>query len=251
MTFRRSATWQTSAGQRADHDGRRRVDVARRRGDRREPRHGAGDPTEHGGVPVLDPLDDEPHDHGRRRRDLGVDEGLGGHPVGLQSVAGVEPEPSEPEDAGPEDDERDRVRQRRMIRPDAAPTENDQQRQRRRPGRGVDHHAAGPVLRPARGQPTRRRPEPVGDRRVDQDRPQRQEHRPAQRPAAGSRRHPSPGRGDDREHHLVGHEGQRGDRDRRADGVQCRRRSQPEVSQTEVFRSPTRPFPVSFPNARL
>ena len=155
-----------------------------------------------GGVAAADPLEQQPPEHRGRGGHVRVHERLRGDAVGAERGAGVEPEPAEPQDAGAEQRERQRVRRHRVLRPAAPPA--DHQHDAKRGDAGVDVHdgAAGEVERAAPEQPARRREHPVRDRRVHDDEPDPEEPEPRRElHAVGDRAGDQRGR-DDREHEL-------------------------------------------------
>ena len=120
------------------------------------------------------------HQHRRRGGDLGVDEGLGGDAVRPQAVAGVEPEPAEPQDACADYHERDRVRQRCAVRPHPSSSRTTNNASAAAPADAWTTMPARPVLGSAGGQPSRRRPSQWTIGQVHHDRPHREEHRPTE-----------------------------------------------------------------------
>ena len=140
-------------------------------------------------------------DHRRRRRDERVEEGLRGHEVGGERRTRVEAEPTEPQDAGTQQRERQGVRWHRVLRPAASLPEQDHQRERTGSRVDVDDRATGEVERAAVREPAATE-DPVRNRQVHEDRPQREEADP-RRPAHAIRDRSGDERGrDHREREL-------------------------------------------------
>ena len=156
----------------------------------------------------MQPADGDPGDrrHGGRR--VGGDEGVGRRAVGTQRRAGVEAEPAEPQQAGAEHGHRHVVRLGRGL--DQAGSAADEQRghQRRHAAAEVDDGATGEVEDPEAEEPAVGRPDPVGDRGVDEGRPGDGEQHEGLEALALGEGAGDQGRGDDGEHHLEGHEGE-------------------------------------------
>ena len=92
-------------------------------------------------------------------------------PLRAERRAGVEAEPAEPEDAGADQRQRQRVRGHRRARPAAPPPDHQHDGQRRDARVDVHDGAAREVERAPLEQPARRREHPVRDGRVHEDRP--------------------------------------------------------------------------------
>ncbi|CAB4853590.1 unannotated protein [freshwater metagenome] len=142
---------------------------------------------------------------------MGVDDGLDGEPVRGERRTGVEPDPTEPQDAGAEDRERQVVRRHRFLPVTAPHTDDQHHGECSGAGIDVDDSAAGEVERTAFEQPAGGAEHPVGDDRVDDDRPHADEDRVGTELQAVSRGPRDQRWGDDGEHHLVRHEQQRRD----------------------------------------
>ena len=136
---------------------------------------------------------------------MGGDEGRAGQAVRGQGAAGVEAEPAEPEEAGPEDGHGQVVRNEGLPAV-ALPAANDQGGgQGGDTGVDVHHRAPGKVQGPQVLEPAAVSPDPVGHRVIDQRGPQEHEHQKgtelqALRPGPGDQR-----RGDDGKHGLKNH----------------------------------------------
>ena len=92
-------------------------------------------------------------------------------PLAPRALTGIEAEPAEPEQAGAEDGHRQVVRlDRRLDQPGAA-AEDQRGDQGRDAAREMDDGAAGEVERAEVEQPAIGRPDPVGERGVDEGRP--------------------------------------------------------------------------------
>ncbi len=176
--------------------------------------HQAGDRprggSQGGGVPAFEPFHDEPATHSRRRGDVGVDERLGGDGIGPQGGAGVEPEPAEPQDAGAEQSQGERVRRHGLTGPTLALAQNHNQRQRGDTRIDVHDRSASEVECAPLKQPSSWTEDPVGHYRVDDHRPDPEEQNPCGELQAVSGCAGDQGRSDHREHHLEGHEGHGG-----------------------------------------
>ena len=99
---------------------------------------------------------------------------LAARPFGRDRRAGIEAEPAEPQQARAEDGHRHVVRLHRLAVDGAAADEQGDD-QGRDAGADVDDGAAGEVERAELEQPAVGRPDPVGQRRVDEDRPEDRE----------------------------------------------------------------------------
>ena len=197
------------AGDEADPDRRCAPDEARARRDGDQAGDGPRRGAERCRLAVLDAFDEEPAEHGRGRRQVGVHEGLHGRAVGGQGRAGVEPEPAEPQDAHAQERERQVVGRHRLPWPPLASADDEHGRQCGDAGVDVDDGATCEVEGAPLEQPAIGREHPVGHRRVDEDRPEGQEQQPAAEAHAVGRRPGDERRGDDGEHHLEGDERQR------------------------------------------
>src|SRR4029453_14747351 len=89
-----------SAGDQADDQGAPGRDRGTRRGDRDQAGDDTGGGAERGGVPVAEPLYQEPAEHGRAGGAGVVAPAARRLRTGTEGRAGVETEPAEPEDAG-------------------------------------------------------------------------------------------------------------------------------------------------------
>ena len=148
--------------------------IATRPGDRTRRR------AQRRGVPAADPLEREPAEHRGRGRQVRVDERLGGDAVRGERGPGVEAEPAEPQDAGADQRQRQRVRRHRVLRPAASPAEHEDRGQRGDAGVDVHDGAAGEVERAPLEEPAVGREHPVRDRRVHEHRPQPDEQTQAE-----------------------------------------------------------------------
>jgi hypothetical protein len=117
-------------------------DIAGSRSDRGQTRDGAGQQAEELGLLGREPVDGEPGDGGKARRDVGIQEGDGGDRIDAELTAGVESVPSEPEQSGAQGDERNGVRS--AVR-DFALADVEDRGERRDAGDVVDNDAAGEV----------------------------------------------------------------------------------------------------------
>src|SRR6266480_3398515 len=161
--------------------------------------------------------------------DVGDCEGAGGQAAGGQRGAGVEPEPAEPQQPGAEHDHRDVVRLL-AVPVHVAPADHQRDDERGHARADVDDRAAREVERAELVQPAVGRPDPVGDRRVDEDRPQdREEHERAEALPLGERARDQRRR-DRREHELE--HGEQHERDRH--GVDGRWNLTDAVEEREV-----------------
>ena len=223
------------SGKRADRQRGEGADEAGARGDGRETGYRAGDSADRRGLALGVPFDDEPDDHTARCGDVSVHQGLCRNIIGGQSVACVESEPAEPQDACADQRQRHRVRDCLGVGPSRTFTDHQQDCQGGGAGGCVDDNSAGPVLSSAERQPAFGIEEPVRNRGVDDDRPQHEQNGPAQglEPVCG-RTGDQRGR-DDREHHLIDHERQSRYRDCTFDQVEARGGGCVYVLQAEQF----------------
>ena len=167
--------------------------------------------AEHGWRALVQPADGDPGDGGHRGRGVGGDERGRGQAVGADGAAGIEAEPAEPEEAGAEDRHRHVMRLGGRLDQAGAATDVQGRDQCGDAAREVDDRAAGEVEHAEAEEPAVGRPDPVGDRRVDEGRPGDGEQDERLEALALGEGAGDEGRGDDGEHHLEGHEGQVGD----------------------------------------
>src|SRR3954451_9300389 len=100
LVLQRDREGADGAGDQAEDDRADRADEAGRRRDRDETRHRTGSRTQRRRVTVAQLLDEDPAEHGSRRRRVRVDEGDTGEVAGSQRRTGVEAEPAEPQQPG-------------------------------------------------------------------------------------------------------------------------------------------------------
>ncbi len=122
--------------------------------------------------------------------------------VGGVSVAAVEAEPAEPQQAGAQGDEGHVVGQAALAGGELALAHHEHRGQGRIAGAHVDHRAAGPVTHAVLGEPAAA-PDPVDERDVDDDAPQHEEPEVALELDAVGEGAGDERRGDDGEHLLV------------------------------------------------
>ena len=197
-----------------DTDDQRRPGrhVTRSRRDCSETGNRSGRDAHPGRLAAPYPLDCHPGQHARSSAELSVDKRCGCHPVGAVGAAGVESEPTEPQDAGAEKHQWNVVR---PVSPFPARTKIENRRQGSRPGQLVHDRSAGEVdgVQSTRSEKPPS-PFPVRKRHVDDERPQTDEDE------VTAKAHPlREGAGDEcrrdhRELHLEGHVQQRRDRRR-------------------------------------
>ena len=155
---------------------------------------------------VPDPLDGDPAQHAEAAGDERVQEDRRGGAVGGQRRPGVEAEPSEPQQADAEKDERQVVRTHGVLLEPDARAEHQRQRQCRSPRDDFDDQAAGVVQHPEIEQPAVRPPHPVRHHRVHGNGPHRDEHDPGRELRAVRDGAADQCGGDDREGQLEGGE---------------------------------------------
>ena len=137
---------------------------------------------------------------------MGIEERQRGDRVHGELAAGVEAEPAEPQQAGPERDEGNVVRQLVL---DPALADVQDRGERGDPGDGVDDDAAGEVEdAPLLQQPAA--PDHVDEGEVDEEQPEREEDQVGLEADAVGEGPGDQRGGDDREHHLEDHEDQHG-----------------------------------------
>ncbi len=159
------------AGKSTDEEPGDTTDESGARSDRYE----AGDGTRCGAkrrrMPTLDLLDEQPRTHRGGGGEVGVDERLGGETVGPECRAGVETEPTEPQDARAEHRERQGVGRHRLLAPALALPDDEDDDKRRDACVDVHDGAAGEVECTPLEQPAVRAEHPVGDRCVHKQQP--------------------------------------------------------------------------------
>ena len=138
----------------------------------RRDRHQAGDGTGRGAqgrrVAPLDPLDEEPTEHPRRRCQLGVDDRLRGDAVGGKCRPGIEAHPSEPENSRAEHRERKVVGWHGLGTVPASATDHEDDGEGRHAGVDVDGGPSREVEGTHLVDPPVGVEHPAGDRCVDE-----------------------------------------------------------------------------------
>ena len=89
-------------GDQSDQARRRRGDVPRGGRNRRQAGDGSGQQADEVRLSREEPVHDQPRDRGKRRGQIGVEKGHGGHGVHPELAARVEPVPAEPQEPRPE-----------------------------------------------------------------------------------------------------------------------------------------------------
>ena len=170
----------------AKDDGGPGGDVTRAGRDGDEAGDDAGAEADGGPLALETVVEQTPGEAADGGGEVGGDGGHDGAQVGGGGRAGVEAEPTDPEEDGAEHDVGDVVRPIvELVRAVAAPlAEHERVRERGRAGRDVDGRAAGEVERAQTREPAVRVPAPARDRVVDDGRPDEheddaREHAPA------------------------------------------------------------------------
>ena len=171
------------------------------------------------------------------------DEGARRQASGSQRAPGVEPEPSDPEQAGPDEAQYDAVRRHRLPGVAEALAEVERADERRNAGRDVHHGPPREIER--REDPAERgveqaplSPHHVRHRNVDHERPQDHEQHHGGELHSLGKRAGDQSRSDDREHQLEGHEALLRDR-RGVVGV----RSRADAAQERIAETADEPVP--------
>ena len=158
---------------------------------------------------AFDAFGKEPCTHRRGGGQVRVHECLGGQSVGAEGRAGVESEPAEPQDPGPQQGQRQRVRWHWFPLVTLAFADHQHDGQRGDTGIDMNHGPAREVEGATLEQPTGRGEDPMGDRTVNEDEPSADEQRVGAELEPVGGRPGDEGRRNHREHHLVRGEGQR------------------------------------------
>ncbi|CAB4324282.1 unannotated protein [freshwater metagenome] len=193
------------AGSEADDDRGHPTHESGAGGDGHKPGHCSRGCAQSGGLAFLDLLDEQPAEHAGRCSEERIHERLSRNPVSPEGGASVEPEPSEPQDAGSEQSERQGVGVHTLTRPAATLAENQHHSECGSTRVDVDDCATSEVEGTELGQPSTSE-HPVSHRGIDDDEPQSDEHgvglelEPIGRSAGDERRR------DDSKGHLIGAE---------------------------------------------
>ena len=119
-------------------------------------------------MPITIGLDHKPAGHSQAARDQGVEQDGCRHAVGRERGAGIETEPSEPQQSRAEQHERQIVRAHRVVAESQAGPQDEGECQRRGTRGHLHHQTAREVERPELGDPAAGTPDPVRHRRIDQ-----------------------------------------------------------------------------------
>src|SRR6185437_9353393 len=197
-------------------EGGHGLDEAGGGGDGDESGDGSGDCAEGGGLAAMNPLGGRPGEGGGGGGEVGVNKGAGGQRAGAELAAGVEAEPANPDEAGSDEAEDDRVGRHGLSGIADALAEIEGADQSGDSRSDVDDGAAGEVeageaSAEGRAEQAAFAPDHVGHGRVDDDGPEGEENsHGAELHALGEGSHDER-RGNDGEHQLVDHEGLEGD----------------------------------------
>ena len=162
------------AGNCSDDDGSRHVNVARGRSYGHQTGYAAAHHSQSTGL-SFQPAGDKPGERSRSGRGVGDHQGRGSQTVGREGGAGVEAEPSEPEQAR-SDHGHGNVMRLHDVGAVAHPLADDQgDSQGREAGADVHHRSAGKVESSHLGHPAAR-PDPMGQRIIDQSGPEESQH---------------------------------------------------------------------------
>ena len=144
----RTDTPQTGkAGDRTNHQRAADTNVAGSRCDGHQAGHGTRGGTQHGSLAPHQCLAHAPGQYGCRRGAQGVDEGQGGKAVGFECRAGIEAEPTHPQQRGTDHGQRQAVRRHGFLAVADALANHEGTDQACNGGVDVHHRAAGKVQR--------------------------------------------------------------------------------------------------------
>lgn len=205
-------------GKEADDDPREGSDHPASGGDGDEPGDGSGTGPEKAGFAAADPFDGGPGEGSGSGGEVGGDEGVDGELIGGESAAGVETEPSEPEESRADEGDGEVVREERFVAVADPFADEDRADEGGDSGADVDDRSSGEIeggedgVRVGGIEEAGGRPDPMGEGAIDEGAPEDgiENHSLELHPFGEGAADESGS--DDEEHHLIDHVEGAGDR---------------------------------------